>query len=282
MEKSCLVILIPFVFLLGSCQGSAEPERATIEVTDQEGTTLEVDQPVKRVISLAPSMTELLGAIKAEGKLVGRSQNCDYPSSIIQVETVTVYPHLDVEKILSLSPDLVVTYQGMTPSSDIKKLRTLGVNVYVAKMNSIEDWNRCALSLADILDIESIDTLAFTSNELPDGASTLVALCGVDPLYGFGSSCFQDAIFEAAGFRNVLQHELEAYPRLNEETILSLDPDYLLVAGEDKEMLFAAHPNLKRCTAYKNGQVIECPTDLISRPGGRVKETILYLVEHAE
>jgi iron complex transport system substrate-binding protein len=282
MAKSLLLILIPLILFLDSCQESTRENVPVVTLTDQEGTVLNIDQPLETIVSLTPSMTELLARIGLDSLIIGRSQNCDYPESILEVEMINTYPHLDIEKILSLSPDLVVTYQGITPNAEINKLRSLGLQVYVGKMSTLSDWNSCAKDLSALGHKNFTDTIS-SNIPLKEGARpTLIALCGVDPLYGFGTDSFQNSIFQAAGFKNILNNKFERYPRLNEESILSLDPNYLMVTGDDINILFSAHPNLKRCKAYKNGNVINCPTDLISRPGGRIEETIMYLAAYAE
>ncbi len=281
MAKSLLLIFIPLILIIESCQEFSQDNVRTVSIVDQEGTVLNVKQPLRSIVSLTPSMTELLARIELDSLIIGRSQNCDYPESITQVEMINTYPHLDIEKILSLSPDLIVTYQGITPSSEINKLRSFGLQVYVGEMTSLGDWNSCAKALANLGQIDFVDTLTYDTASSQE-APTLIALCGVDPLYGFGTDSFQNAIFNAAGFNNILENEFERYPRLNEESILSLDPNFLMVSGEEINTLFVSHPNLKRCQAYKNGNLISCPTDLISRPGGRIEETILYLAKYAE
>ena len=108
-------------------------QTSSIEVIDDRGISIRLTQPAKRIISLAPSLTELLYVAGAGDKLVGVVEYSDYPEEALSLPVIGRFDRFDIERILELKPDLVVAWLTGNPRSTIDGLEKLGLTVYVAE-----------------------------------------------------------------------------------------------------------------------------------------------------
>ena len=151
-----LGLLLTMTLILGACTGaSPEPAPATeaaeevspeapeptpteepptpepLIITDGLGRQVVLDEPAERIVSLAPSNTEILFAIGAGDKVVGRDDFSDFPSEVLEVSSIgSTYGELNTEIIVGLEPDLVLA-AGITPPEHIEALESVGLTVYV-------------------------------------------------------------------------------------------------------------------------------------------------------
>lgn len=121
--------------LLGACA----PALADITVVDDTGRTLHLAQPARRIVSLAPHVTETLFAIGAGSRIVGTVDFSNYPEAAKKIARVGGYSQLDLEAIVALKPDLLVVWESGNVSAHIEKLRQLGLPIYVTQPNHLED-----------------------------------------------------------------------------------------------------------------------------------------------
>lgn len=127
-----LLSLAAFLF----CFASA---RAEVAVRDDSGQWVRLAQPARRIVSLAPHMTENLYAAGAGERLVGTVEYSDYPEAAHNLPRVGGYTRVDLEAVMGLRPDLVVVWQSGNAQAQIERLRALGVPLYVSQPNRIED-----------------------------------------------------------------------------------------------------------------------------------------------
>ena len=113
--------------------------QASISVIDDSGRTVEVEKPAKRIISLAPNITETLFAAGAGNKIIGAVSYSDYPEAAKKIPRVGGYPSLDLEKIVSLKPDLVIAWTSGNSSKQVEKLISLGLTVFMSEPRYPED-----------------------------------------------------------------------------------------------------------------------------------------------
>lgn len=126
-----------FVSLL--CTLVILPVRAEIVVTDVGGTRIRLAVPAKRIVSLAPHITELLYAAGAGGQVVGNVEYGDYPPAAKAVAKVGGYSRLDLEAIVALKPDLIMGWQSGNAPTAVARLRAMGLTVHLSQSNRIED-----------------------------------------------------------------------------------------------------------------------------------------------
>ena len=112
---------------------------ADVSVVDDTGATVRLVQPARRIVSLAPHMTETLFAAGAGERMVGAVEYSDYPEAAKKLARVGGYSRFDLEAVAALKPDLVVAWQSGNAAAHLEKLRALGFPLYISQPNRIED-----------------------------------------------------------------------------------------------------------------------------------------------
>lgn len=125
-------------FSLLAAAWAAHTHAQPVMVTDDDGRQIRLEQPARRIISLAPSMTELLFAAGAGSALVGVSEYSDYPPEALDIEIIGRFDLINTEAILALQPDLVVAWRSGNPRAAVQRLIDLGLNVYVGEPTTLE------------------------------------------------------------------------------------------------------------------------------------------------
>ena len=282
-----LLLLLPLAVLLG-CQPAPE-QAAAVATTDDLGRRLTLPAQPRRVLALAPSMTEMLYAVADTATIVARTQVCDYPAAALRKPIISSYP-LDLERLVALKPDVIFTTTGITSEADAQQLQKLGIPVYYQQYEKVEDIFRGLTDLGRILGrqpqarrlVDSLRTELRTLEALPkpSPAPTVLAITWTDPIYVYGrNTLFTDKIRLAGGQNAVVEKFAQPYPALTREYILKLNPDVLLGGsfGKLDSTFFRLYPELKRIKAYQNRRVYAPTGDLMARPSPRVVEGVRNL-----
>lgn len=232
--------LLPLLFcatlLGGFCQ-------AQIEVRDDRGQQVSLERPAQRIISLAPSLTEMVFAVGAGDRLVGAIEYSDYPPPALEVPRVGRYDMLDMERILALAPDLILAWQSGNPRATVTRLQAMGLNVYVAEPRDLS-------SVADQL--ETIARLTGRSAEARGlvtgfreelaalrrayGDATPVATfyqVWNDPLISVGGNELIHDIIGICGGRNVFGDLSGVAPKVSLEAVIERSPEAIIGSGAD-------------------------------------------------
>ncbi|WP_426061869.1 ABC transporter substrate-binding protein [Hymenobacter sp. B1770] len=281
--------LLLFLGLLVGCQ-SRSKQANTVAATDGLGRTLNLPANPRRVMALAPSMTEMLYAVADTATIVARVPQDNYPAVVRQKPVVNNYP-VDMEKLVLLHPDIVFTVEGITSVDDAQRLQELGIPVYYQRFRrvedvftGIEDMGRLlgrvpqAKHVADSLR-QALKALS-TSGSHPSTTPKVLAITWQDPIYCYGqNTLFTDEIRLAGGQNAVTETFPQPYPALTREYILKLNPDVLLGGSFDKldSTFFRIYPELRRIRAYQTRQVYPITGNLMERPGPRVVEAVREL-----
>lgn len=130
MKRLCLSAL---------CALACLPARGEIVVTDAGGSITRLAVPAKRIVSLAPHITELLFAAGAGNRVVGNVEYGNYPPAAGILPKVGNYDRLDLEAVVALKPDLVLGWQSGNPAAAVARLRALGLMVHLSEPDRIED-----------------------------------------------------------------------------------------------------------------------------------------------
>ncbi|MCR5889092.1 helical backbone metal receptor [Hymenobacter sp. J193] len=289
--------LLPVGFLLSclvACQpeqtSSTTPAATTHWVTDDLGHRLQLPTQPRRVMALAPSMTEMLYAVADTATIVARTQVCDFPRAALRKPVVNSYP-LDMEKLVALHPDVVFTVEGITSQDDVARLQQLGVPVYCQRYTTVEDIFRGMQSLGQLLGrsgparhltdslrtaLQAIQRTAPTAARRP----RVLAITWQDPIYVYGqNTLFTDKIQLAGGQNALTEVFAQPYPALTREYILRLNPEVLLGGrfGQLDSTFFKSYPELRRIQAFQNRRVFAVTGNLMERPGPRVVESVREL-----
>ncbi|TYZ14585.1 ABC transporter substrate-binding protein [Hymenobacter lutimineralis] len=268
----------------------AQPQATTHWVTDDLGHRLQLPVQPRRIMALAPSMTEMLFAVADTATIVARTQVCDFPRAVARKPVVNSYP-LDLEKLVGLHPDVVFTVEGITSQDDAARLQQLGVPVYFQRYTTVEDVFRGMQQLGQLLGrtaqarhlTDSLRTALAALQKTPPttgAAPRVLAITWQDPIYVYGqNTLFTDKI-RLAGGQNALQEVFaQPYPALTREYILRLNPDVLLGGrfGQLDSTFFKAYPELRRINAYQTRRVFAVTGNLMERPGPRVVASVREL-----
>ncbi|MFC6224382.1 ABC transporter substrate-binding protein [Hymenobacter artigasi] len=283
-----LLLLLPLALLLG-CQSEAG-KTGTVQVHDGLGRALTLPAYPRRVLALAPSMTEILFAVADTATIVGRVPQDDFPAAVYRKPVVNNYP-LDMEKLVLLKPDVVFTIEGITSVDDAKRLQDLGIPVYFQRYRTVEDVFKGIDEVGRLLGREAqskhlTDSLRLVLQALssPTHQSAnppkVLAITWLDPIYSYGqNTLFTDEIRLAGGQNAVTETFPQPYPALTREYVLKLNPDVLLGGsfGKLDSTFFKNYPELKRIKAYQNRRVYAITGNLLERPGPRVLESVREL-----
>jgi iron complex transport system substrate-binding protein len=281
-------LLLPLALLLG-CQ-SEPAQKAPAAVRDGLGRELNLPAQPRRVLALAPSMTEMLYAVADTATIVARCPQDNFPAAATRKPVVNNYP-LDFEKLLLLKPDVVFTVEGITSVDDAKRLQELGIPVYYMRFRQVEDVftgmeelgrllgrQPQAQRVADSLRRE-LKTLVGEPRQTPK-PPTVLAITWQDPIYCYGqNTLFTDEMGLAGGQNAVTETFPQPYPALTREYILKLNPEVLLGGSFEKldSTFFKRYPELKRIRAYHTRRVYAITGNLMERPGPRVVESVREL-----
>jgi len=278
--------------LLGllACQSENKPAAspATVQVHDDLGRALTLPAHPRRVLALAPSLTEMLYAVADTATIIARTQADDYPSAALRKPLVNSYP-LDMERLVALHPDIVFTVEGMTPPDAAARLGELGIPVYYQKYRRVADVLRGINDLGRLLGRPAqakrlTDSLQAQLAQLgsPSAATrpTVLALASADPIYVYGqNTLFTDEIRLAGGQNAVRDTFPQPFPALTREYILKMNPEVVLGGrfGKLDSTFFKNNPELRRTSAYQRRRVYATTPNLLQRPSPRIVEAVREL-----
>lgn len=258
--------------------------------TDAVGRTVEIPQSPHRIVSLVPSVTEMIYAYGLGDRIVGVTRFCDYPADARQKPLVGDYSNPNLERVLALAPDLVLASADMNRPAFIDKLEELGIPAYVVYPRSLSETVATLRSVAQILGVpEAGETQAKALQQKivevrqhAAGKKTVsVMVCVMlHPLTVAGPHTLADDLIRAAGGRNIVPERGGRFPTWGPESLLAADPDVIIVSSHLNESdpvgFFEKWPELK---AVQNHRVVVVNPDLIHRPGPRLREGLKALSE---
>jgi iron complex transport system substrate-binding protein len=259
-----------------------------IEIEDNFGNKETIAKEPMRIVSLAPSNTEILFALGLGNKVIGVTSNCNYPQEATTKEIVGGY-EANLEKIVELDPDLVLVY-GPGDEGEVKLLRDAGINVLGFMPETID---------AVIADIKTIGKITGTSNAADILTKDMInkrdeiiyAVKGKekvkvfyeiwhDPLMAAGKGSFMDELITMAGGENIAEDADGAYPEYDLEQLVERDPEVYLTSEDTPEKTVESikiRPGFENISAIKNDRIYifkEAEADVVSRPGPRIIEAL--------
>ena len=275
---------------------TASPALSTLSFTDGLSRAITLDGPAQRIVSIAPSNTEILFAIGAGDQVVGRDQFSDYPEAAKNVTDIgSAFEALNTELIVSLEPDLVLAAEINTPEQ-VKALKDLDITVYyLNNPHTLDELYGNLEIVAELTGheaetatlIESLKQRVAAVDEkiapISSRVSVFYELDSTDPAKPFtaGKDTFITLLIERAGGANIAA-DLESYPQMSLEQIVAADPNVIILGdsmwGVTPEAV-AARPGWENLSAVKNGQVVPFDDNLVSRPGPRLVDGLEQLAK---
>ncbi|WP_340617688.1 vitamin B12 ABC transporter substrate-binding protein BtuF [Xenorhabdus entomophaga] len=229
-----------------------------------------------RVISLAPSTTELAYAAGLGDQLVAVSAYSDYPEAAKKLEQVADWQGINVERIIALKPDLILAWRGGNPQRPLEQLAALGIPIFYSDVKKVEDVATDLERLAaysphpDIAQKSAADIRQKFNQLKQDYANPnpkpVFLQFGTNPIFTSSAHTIQSEIVSVCGGRNIFADSPVSWPQVNREQVLTRKPEVIVMGGTEEQKQRVAdfwQPQL-------NIKIITLNDDWFSRAGPRV------------
>lgn len=299
MNKKMFLGLILVLALLAGLLPASAQETETVELVtfvDDLGREVDVPLPPASVVTLAPSLTEMVYFLGAWDQLAGCDVYSDYPAEAADIAKITNYDlSINYEAIVAAEPDLILAAE-INSMEQIKDLEDLGLTVfYVKNPTTFEELYGSISMVSEVLGksdaaIDLINEMAsrifavdeimmdyYNSAEEPEMPLVFYELDATDPTkpWTAGAGTFISMIIEKAGGKNLGDDVEGAWVQVGLETLIEMDPEVILLGdyyyGNTPDVV-AARTGWDAISAVANGQMFGFDDNLVSRPGPRLVE----------
>ena len=299
-------ILLAFALLLSACAPAATPAptaaptQASLTLTDGLGRTVTLPKPTVKVISMAPSNTEILFALNAGPAVIGRDEFSDYPPEAKSLPSIGgSMGKYDFEQIARLQPDLVLASSLNTPEQ-IKSIEDLKIPVFeIANPTTIDGLyanletvgqlvghSADARRLVDALK-QRVDAVTVAAAKAASRPKVYYEFDGTDPAkpWTAGPGSFVDMLIKMSGGVNAAGSLKSDYAQISQEELIAVNPDFILLGdgayGVTPDQV-AQRPGWNVIRAVQDKKVIVVDDNTFSRPGPRLVDGLetLYKLQH--
>ena len=290
MKKSSflLFLLIFLAILLASCVESNHSNlntNNTLIVEDDFGYKIVIKGVPSRIVSLAPSNTEILFALGLGDKIVGVTDYCNYPPQALNKTKIGGYSTINIERVIALKPDLVVAAYG-NGRETVETLRKFNITVVALNPKNVKDIERDILLLGKITGTEDNATklvrwmeekIEYIKKKVKGRKKVSVAhILWHDPIWVSGKNTFIDEVISIAGGCNVF--DFEGWKIVSIEDLIEKNPEVIIVSsgsgmGGKRDVVYewvVSDERLRGIDAVKNNRVYVVNADIISRPSYRI------------
>jgi iron complex transport system substrate-binding protein len=249
---------------------------------DEMGNKLDLKSPPRRIISLAPSITEALFALGLRDRIAGVTTFCNYPPEALQKEKVGGYVTPSLEKIIALKPDLVIGPAEGELKPFVTELVRFGIPVYIVNPRSLADV------LSSIRNIGEVTAVPAAAGEIVRAMKRkmqiiqektkgldrprVLHVLAHDPLISSGKDAFVSDLIRLAGGINIAEVARGKHPHLSMEEVVARDPQVILLssmksgnAGQKKWW-----SRWREISAVRSNQIYVMESDLVLRPSPRI------------
>lgn len=281
--------ILPLALMVGAivaCGSRAESKPDASVLLDDFSDTVRFAAPAARIVSLNPVTTELLFALGAQGRLVGRTSWDAHPAAAREIPDVGNGMQPNVEAVLGQRPDLVILYASPSNRAAALRLRQAGVMTLALRTDRILDFTRTARwlgrALGDSLTAQrTADSVTATLDAvraLPAPAVRPTVLWPVwrSPLMVIGAESFLSELVSIAGGTNLFDDLANAAPQVTLEEVVKRNPTFILSGPGSAEKL-AVDPAWRALSAVREGRLLVIDTTLTGRPGVRMGEAARHL-----
>lgn len=258
------------------------------EVVDEAGRTVRIPQPVQRIVSLAPSLTETIYALGLQDRLVGDTDYCDYPEDARKKTKVGGAINPNFEEIAALRPDLVLVTKSLNRYDTVRALDSLGIPAYATDPHTVGEIIFSTQRLAEILGKPEAGSALASDLEhrLSDLKQRLASLpprrvlfiVWPEPLISIGKDTFIADALRHAGAVSIVDSS-QSWPQMNLEEVVKLQPEFLVfaashggIASRDIEAL-SGLPGWRILDAVRNRKFAVI-SEAVNRPAPRIISAI--------
>ena len=251
---------------------------------DQSGRTVSVPDNPLRVVSLAPSITEIVFALGEGDRLKGVTQHCDFPADAQFLPKVGSYVHPDLERIVALKPDLCIAVRDGNPGNVVAELEALGIPVYAVDPRNLDTAVDTVLEVGQLLNATTkAQHLANEMRARIERVKVRVAgtgrhprvffQIGTAPIVSAGTNTVIHELIVTAGGQNLADGPA-SYPRFSREQVLALQPEVIIITSMTKELdleqVSAEWRKYDELPAVRNNRIFIVDADLFDRPTPRL------------
>lgn len=286
IRKSYLIAFVIHLLLISSIEGE---ERI---LTDEIGRKVKIPNAPKRIISLAPSVTEILFALGLQEEIAGVTDFCDYPEAALNKPKIGGFINPSIEKIVSLKPDLIIGTREGNRMETIHRLSGLGFSVFLIDSKSFDGVIRTIGNIGEIVGRQNEsrritrDMMARKEYVLAHTRSLpkpkVFFQVGYAPIITVGRGTTADDLIRLAGGKSISEHESLNYPIYSIETILSKAPVIIIMSSMGSKIdclnLVKTWQNWKSIPAVKMNAIYVIDSNLVDRPTPRIVKGLETLV----
>ena len=260
--------------------------------TDQLGRHVTVPDNPQRVVSLAPSITEIVFALNQGHRLQGVTTYSNFPPEAVKLPKVGSYVHLDLEKIVALKPDLCIAIKDGNPRVIAKRLESLKIPVYAVDPNNLESIMKTVMEIGTLLNakdraiqlvhhmdlrVRKVKALIAETTYRP----RVFFQIGVSPIVSVGTNTFIHELIVIAGGTNLASGPV-SYPRFSREKVLALSPEIIIITSMARSSAFdkvkAEWEKWPNMPAVRNQRIYVEDSDFFDRPTPRLLDGLELLI----
>ena len=262
-------------------------------LTDEMGRKVKIPYPAKRIISLAPSITEILFALGLNEEIAAVTNFCDYPEAVLKKPRIGGFINPSIEKIVSLKPDLIIATRDGNRWETINRLSDLGFSVYLIHPKSFNGVMKAIHHIGVMVgkEEESRKIIVNMISEKEDITTRIKSLpkpkvffqIGYAPIMTVGRETLADDLIRLAGGKSISENELISYPLYSIEAILSKAPEIIIMSSmesrRDYSNLIKWWQNWNSIPAVKLNAIYVIDSNLVDRPTPRIIEGLETLTK---
>lgn len=259
-----------------------------LTVTDDLGRTVKIEKLPQRIVSLAPSNTEIIYALGLDNRLVGTTDYCDYPEAAKTKPRVASYMAPDMEKLVRIQPDLILA-EAIHEKTVLPALEKLGFTVFVTSAKSLDTIlqditligqingkskaaSRLVANLTERIEAVTSKTRNLTLEQRP----RVLYIVWHNPIWTMGRNTFTDDLLHKAGGLNVFAEDFEKSRIVSLEAVIAKNPQIIIVSGMGTtgDLIYnsiVSEQRLRSVDALTNNRVYKISdANIIERPGPRI------------
>ena len=259
-----------------------------LTIVDDLGRTVEIERLPQRIVSLAPSNTEILFALGLEDKIVGTTDYCDYPEAAKSKPRVAGYSTPNLEKVVSVQPDLILA-EAIHEKTVLPALEKLGLTLIVMSAESLDTVlndirlvgqingrSKAAARLTDSLNGRIQAVVPKTATLTPEQRLKVLYVVWYDPIWTMGRETFINDLIWNAGGVNIFADDFEKSRVVSLEAIIQKNPQVIIVSGMGTtgDLIYnniKSETRLSQIDAMLNNRIYKISdANLIERPGPRI------------
>jgi len=273
----------------GPKQETPQAQQTDFSAVDSRGKEIILEGKPQRIISLAPANTEILFALGLDEEIVGITDYCNYPpEKVVKIEKIGGFSTPNIEKIVSLNPDIVFGTSGVQKQA-VQRLEELGIKVYVLEAETMENL------LAEIEKVGKVTGKSQEAKNLTESLKKRIELIKTkvanlsdeqkpkvfleiwyDPIWIAPDRTLIYQVIELVGGRHAItiKGDWNQVTTIDPESVINANPDVIFLAFEGSPELIYKLPGWSNVSAVKNKQVFQINGDIISRTGPRIVDAL--------